>query len=186
MKNEQTKFRVFNKFFVLALMLLSILIIPAPAQAQAGANNIYLPVLAGGSGAGIEAVGPFASVPTVDLANAEVTAASDDLGCVNYEFGYQIDGVMRRWNGNWHIGHGGSGPIVKLLQWHLVYTHGQDIGNFGPHGDGVDGYYGSRTVNAVRNVQQNFRYYGFQACGRQITIDGFVGPQTWALLFTNK
>jgi peptidoglycan hydrolase-like protein with peptidoglycan-binding domain len=37
---------------------------------------------------------------------------------------------------------------------------------------GVDGRYGGKTESAVKDLQQRF----------QVTIDGVVGPQTWAII----
>ena len=37
---------------------------------------------------------------------------------------------------------------------------------------GVDGRYGAKTESAVKDLQLRF----------QVTIDGVVGPQTWAII----
>ena len=37
---------------------------------------------------------------------------------------------------------------------------------------GVDGRYGVKTESGVKDLQQRF----------QVTIDGVVGPQTWAII----
>ena len=47
MKNETTKFRLFNIFIVLALMLTSIVIAPLPVEAREGGTNIFLPAFVG-------------------------------------------------------------------------------------------------------------------------------------------
>lgn len=47
MKIKHAVVRFFHTFFVLALMLGSVVIAPAPAQAQAVGNNVYLPFLMG-------------------------------------------------------------------------------------------------------------------------------------------
>lgn len=61
---------------------------------------------------------------------------------------------------------GSKGGWVRKCQAILEANMGQDIG-------AVDGDYGPRTEQAVRNVQA---FFG-------IHVDGVCGPQTWSILF---
>ena len=47
-----------------------------------------------------------------------------------------------------------------------------DIGTYGINKDGIDGEYGTKTVNAIRAFQKS--------CG--IKVDGICGPNTWTML----
>ena len=59
---------------------------------------------------------------------------------------------------------GSSGPAVKLAQKRLV-MRGYDPGP-------IDGLFGAKTEKAVK-------YYQYD---RGLTVDGIIGPQTWARL----
>lgn len=61
---------------------------------------------------------------------------------------------------------GSSGGWVRKCQAILAANMGQDIGS-------IDGQFGPRTEQAVRNVQI---FFG-------LTVDGVCGPQTWSVLF---
>ena len=58
---------------------------------------------------------------------------------------------------------GSTGLPVRRAQKRMSLV-GFDVG-------GVDGRYGAKTESAVKDLQQRF----------QVTIDGVVGPQTWAI-----
>lgn len=60
---------------------------------------------------------------------------------------------------------GDRGGTVRSLQTLLVVKAGQSIA--------IDGIFGSRTLDAVKNVQRFFR----------LNVDGIVGGQTWPTLF---
>ena len=60
---------------------------------------------------------------------------------------------------------GDRGNFVYLLQF-ILNQYGYNLS--------VDGIFGSRTLNAVRNFQQN----------NSLNVDGLVGPNTWRTLFT--
>jgi len=62
-----------------------------------------------------------------------------------------------------YLSSGSTGDGVKALQTALALCYGQDLGPYG-----IDGVYGWRTVQALKNVQA---YHG-------ITADGRYGPQT--------
>ena len=66
------------------------------------------------------------------------------------------------------LGNGDNGEQVKTLQRFLVYF-GYAIGDYGERGDGVDGYFGSATENAVKKFQQK----------NGLLADGLVGKDTW-------
>lgn len=61
---------------------------------------------------------------------------------------------------------GAEGETVKAVQRMLMYL-GYDVGD-----SGADGIFGSRTQNAVRRFQTV----------RGLTVDGVIGPETWAAL----
>ena len=60
---------------------------------------------------------------------------------------------------------GSTGVDVKRLQALLVHFAGQGQVT-------IDGNFGAQTEQAVKNVQAFFR----------ITVDGWVGAQTWTIL----
>jgi peptidoglycan hydrolase-like protein with peptidoglycan-binding domain len=59
---------------------------------------------------------------------------------------------------------GSTGLPVRRAQKRMSLV-GFDVG-------GVDGRYGPKTESAVKDLQQRF----------QVTVDGVVGPQTWAII----
>jgi peptidoglycan hydrolase-like protein with peptidoglycan-binding domain len=59
---------------------------------------------------------------------------------------------------------GSSGQAVKLAQ-RLLTDYGYEPGP-------VDGVFGTKTKNAVKQLQKDFG----------LTVDGIVGPKTWAML----
>lgn len=61
---------------------------------------------------------------------------------------------------------------VTYLQETLVH-HGYDVGEHG-----IDGKFGPDTEAAVREFQQN----NVDAYGRELAVDGIVGPKTWSSL----
>ncbi len=70
------------------------------------------------------------------------------------------------------IDQGSEGEWVTYLQEMLV-NYGYDVGEHG-----VDGKFGPDTEAAVRQYQQN----NVDAYGRQLKVDGIVGPKTWSSL----
>lgn len=60
---------------------------------------------------------------------------------------------------------GDRGDAVRYLQGVLKNRAGQDVGP-------IDGFYGKKTEDAVRNVQKFFKQ----------TVDGWVGKRTWAVI----
>lgn len=66
----------------------------------------------------------------------------------------------------------GSAPMAVARVQGLLVARGHDIGNSGPHADGIDGVFGPETASAVRVMQSQAR----------IAVDGVVGPQTWPVL----
>lgn len=65
-----------------------------------------------------------------------------------------------------------TGGKVSILQYRLKYGHNGDLGQFGKDHTGIDGIFGPVTKEAVETYQQ----------AQHITVDGIVGPQTWATL----
>ena len=66
---------------------------------------------------------------------------------------------------------GSSGEHVIELQEDLLEL-GYDLGSYGPEGNGIDGKFGAKTENAVKDFQTK---HGLKA-------DGIVGPETWDAL----
>lgn len=64
-----------------------------------------------------------------------------------------------------------SGDNVSLLQ-RILKDLGYDLGPYGPAKDGIDGDFGKKTDAAVRAFQKD----------NGLTVDGIVGPKTWAAL----
>ena len=66
---------------------------------------------------------------------------------------------------------GAENDYVKILQTHLKKL-GYNLGTYGDNKDGIDGEYGTKTVNAVRAFQKKVN----------IKVDGICGPKTWEAL----
>ena len=66
---------------------------------------------------------------------------------------------------------GVKNDYVKILQTQLKKL-GYDLGTYGDNKDGIDGDYGTKTVNAVRAFQKKVN----------IKVDGICGPKTWEAL----
>ena len=66
---------------------------------------------------------------------------------------------------------GVKNDYVKTLQTQLKKL-GYDLGTYGDNKDGIDGDYGTKTVNAVRAFQKKVN----------IKVDGICGPKTWEAL----
>ena len=67
--------------------------------------------------------------------------------------------------------------LVTDLQEILVYL-GYDLGNFGPKNNGVDGFFGNATRNAVIKFQRTNKDNN----GKQLGVDAMVGPLTGGAL----
>ena len=75
--------------------------------------------------------------------------------------------------GNGPLTLGSSGNDVKTLQTILVAL-GHDLGEYGPHRNGIDGSFGDKTKEAVRKIQsRNLDFMDIQ-----LKQDGVVGPLT--------
>jgi hypothetical protein len=89
---------------------------------------------------------------------------------IRYQRAYRLtaDGIVgpRTWGSllSHVVRYGDKGPLVKLLQ-SILASYGV---NPGP----VDGVFGPRTLEAVRNAQQ----------AADVAVDGVVGPETWKAL----
>ncbi|MGH9620837.1 MAG: glycoside hydrolase domain-containing protein [Bryobacteraceae bacterium] len=68
----------------------------------------------------------------------------------------------------------GHVPFVRRLQAVLREVYGESLGVSGRYRDGVDGIYGPRTTQAVRNMQHR----------GGIAVDGICGPDTWTVAYT--
>lgn len=66
---------------------------------------------------------------------------------------------------------GAENDYVKILQTNLKKL-GYNLGTYGDNKDGIDGDYGTKTVNAVRAFQKKVN----------IKVDGICGPKTWEAL----
>lgn len=70
--------------------------------------------------------------------------------------------------------------LVKELQTNLVAL-GYDLGTYGDNGDGVDGKYGSKTFNAVRDFQNDYSVANIDD-----TNSGYVTMETAIAIATAK
>ena len=81
---------------------------------------------------------------------------------------------------------GSRGEFVRILQTDLQKLGlGSYLGTTGPHHDGVDGIFGPRTENAVRQFQIRYNHVLdvlHYPPSKHILVDGIVGPQTWTAL----
>lgn len=66
---------------------------------------------------------------------------------------------------------GSKNNYVTILQTNLKKL-GYNLGTYGENKDGIDGDYGTKTVNAVRAFQKKVN----------IKVDGICGPKTWEAL----
>lgn len=66
---------------------------------------------------------------------------------------------------------GAENDHVTILQTNLKKL-GYDLGTYGKNKDGIDGEYGTKTMNAVRQLQKK----------AGIKVDGICGPKTWDAL----
>lgn len=66
---------------------------------------------------------------------------------------------------------GAENDYVTILQTNLKKL-GYNLGTYGVNQDGIDGDYGTKTVNAVRAFQKKAK----------IKVDGICGPKTWEAL----
>ena len=69
---------------------------------------------------------------------------------------------------------GDQGAYVTELQRDLVQL-GYNLGTYGPGKDGVDGKFGAKTEDAVKDFQQNHD----GPDGKALAVDGVVGGNTW-------
>lgn len=82
------------------------------------------------------------------------------------------------YSGNAETVRGDSGNRVREVQCILVGRFDYNLGTSGPNRNGVDGEFGTRTHNAVLNMQIRLN----SVCNRQLAEDGRVGRHTWSAL----
>lgn len=87
---------------------------------------------------------------------------SDDDNEITPTLDYSANPTIRK---------GAKNNYVTILQQGLKKL-GYDLGTYGDNKDGIDGDYGSKTVNAVRKFQTK----------ANIKVDGICGPKTWEAL----
>ena len=87
---------------------------------------------------------------------------SDDDNEITPTLDYSANPTIRK---------GAKNNYVTILQQGLKKL-GYDLGTYGDNQDGIDGDYGSKTVNAVRKFQTK----------ANIKVDGICGPKTWEAL----
>lgn len=105
-------------------------------------------------------------VVTKDLLEKLIAAQgkddSDDDNEITPTLDYSANSTIRK---------GAKNNYVTILQQGLKKL-GYDLGTYGDNKDGIDGDYGSKTVNAVRKFQTK----------ANIKVDGICGPKTWEAL----
>lgn len=105
-------------------------------------------------------------IVTKDLLEKMVTAQGKDDNDDDNEAIPTLD-----YSANPTIRKGANNNYVTILQQGLKKL-GYDLGTYGDNKDGIDGDYGSKTVNAVRKFQTK----------ANIKVDGICGPKTWEAL----
>ena len=105
-------------------------------------------------------------VVTKDLLEKLIAAQgkddSDDDNEITPALDYSANPTIRK---------GAKNNYVVILQQGLKKL-GYNLGTYGDNQDGIDGDYGSKTVNAVRKFQTKVN----------IKVDGICGPKTWEAL----
>lgn len=105
-------------------------------------------------------------IVTKDLLDKLIAAQgkddSDDDNTIVPTLDYSANPTLRK---------GSKNDYVTILQQGLK-TLGYNLGTYGDNKDGIDGDYGSKTVNAVRAFQKKVN----------IKVDGICGPKTWEAL----
>ena len=105
-------------------------------------------------------------VVTKDLLEKMIAAQGKDDSDDDNEIVPTLD-----YSANPTIRKGVKNNYVTILQQGLKKL-GYDLGTSGDNKDGIDGNYGSKTVNAVRKFQTK----------ANIKVDGICGPKTWEAL----
>ena len=105
-------------------------------------------------------------IVTKDLLEKMVAAQGKDDNDDDNEIIPTLD-----YSANPTIRKGAKNNYVTILQQGLKKL-GYDLGTSGDNKDGIDGDYGSKTVNAVRKFQTK----------ANIKVDGICGPKTWEAL----
>lgn len=103
---------------------------------------------------------------TKDLLEKMVAAQGKDDSDDDNEIAPTLD-----YSANPTIRKGAKNDYVIILQQGLKKL-GYDLGTYGDNKDGIDGNYGSKTMNAVRKFQTK----------ANIKVDGICGPKTWEAL----
>ena len=105
-------------------------------------------------------------IVTKDLLEKMVAAQGKDDNDDDNEIIPTLD-----YSANPTIRKGAKNNYVTILQQGLKKL-GYDLGTYGDNKDGIDGDYGSKTVNVVRKFQTKVN----------IKVDGICGPKTWEAL----
>ena len=105
-------------------------------------------------------------IVTKDLLEKMVAAQGKDDNDDDNEIIPALD-----YSANPTIRKGAKNNYVTILQQGLKKL-GYDLGTYGDNKDGIDGDYGSKTINAVRKFQTK----------ANIKVDGICGPKTWEAL----
>lgn len=104
--------------------------------------------------------------------NIEDLPSKDDLVRTEAEVEQIVNNMDSSSSNNYNLGdrvlrRGLKGSDVQSLQTTLV-LYGYDLGNFGPNNNGVDGKYGPKTEEAVKEFQSD----------AGIKVDGLFGPES--------
>lgn len=104
--------------------------------------------------------------------NIEDLPSKDDLVRTESEVEQIVNNMDSSSSNNYNLGdrvlrRGLKGSDVQSLQTTLV-LYGYDLGNFGPNNNGVDGKYGPKTEEAVKEFQSD----------AGIKVDGLFGPES--------
>lgn len=86
----------------------------------------------------------------------------------------QIDGQTVHWDVYRQLANGDRGDCVRSIQRKMNSTCQRHLE--------VDGIYGPKTAQAVRDFQQSMRQKGVRVNDKSIYVDGITGPQTYALM----
>jgi len=114
-------------------------------------------------------VGPL-SLPNFDYKTLSLPDTQEIISNIDFDFlpsNIKLSDILKNKDNRDLILKGVKGEGVEEFQ-KILYDLGYDLGNFGPNGDGIDGKFGSKTKNAVKEFQKD----------HGLKVDGIIGIET--------